>query len=226
MKNALLLLAVLWSSFSSFSQKNDTVLILKNSDDSLSYAIGIDLAESFKANELEKLDLQILTKAMLDYYGEKAIFNTEDARQYIQVEMERKMEAKSIQGKEKGQKFLEENKQKGGVKTTTSGLQYKVIKEGNGMKPSATDTVVVHYHGTLIDGTVFDSSVERGETIEFPLNQVIEGWTEGVQLMQIGAKYMFYIPENLAYGSRSMGNIPAYSPLIFEVELFDVKKAR
>ncbi|HEY8405229.1 MAG TPA: FKBP-type peptidyl-prolyl cis-trans isomerase, partial [Flavobacteriales bacterium] len=119
-------------------------------------------------------------------------------------------------------RFLEENKMKDGVQTTPSGLQYKVIHEGNGPKPAATDIVEVHYHGTLIDGTVFDSSVERGEPIRFPLNQVIPGWTEGLQLMSKGSKYILYVPENLAYGPRSMGSIKPYSTLIFEVELLDI----
>ena len=126
--------------------------------------------------------------------------------------------------KEDGEKFLAENALKEGIITTESGLQYEVIKMGKGKKPSATDRVKVHYHGTLIDGTVFDSSVERGEPITFGLNQVIKGWTEGVQLMPIGSKFKFYIPQNLGYGSRSTGSIPPYSTLIFEVELLGIEK--
>ena len=126
--------------------------------------------------------------------------------------------------KSKGEQFLAENKLKDGVKVTESGLQYEVLKQGNGRKPSATDKVKVHYHGTLIDGTVFDSSVERGEPITFALSGVIAGWTEGLQLMPVGSKYRFYIPQELGYGERPAGQIPPYSTLIFEVELLGIEK--
>ena len=126
---------------------------------------------------------------------------------------------------EKGEAFLKENSTKEGVKTTASGLQYKVLRDGKGKSPKATDTVEVHYKGTLLDGTEFDSSYKRGQTIEFPLNRVIPGWTEGVQLMKEGAKYQFTIPSALAYGERGTpgGPIPPNSTLIFEVELVSVK---
>jgi FKBP-type peptidyl-prolyl cis-trans isomerase FklB len=123
-----------------------------------------------------------------------------------------------------GEKFLEENKLKEGIIVTESGLQYEVLKMGKGKKPAATDKVKVHYHGTLIDGKVFDSSVERGEPIVFGLNQVIKGWTEGVQLMPLGSKFRFYIPQDLGYGAQAAGDIPPYSTLIFEVELIDIIK--
>ena len=123
-----------------------------------------------------------------------------------------------------GEKFLEENKLKEGIIVTESGLQYEVLKMGKGKKPAATDKVKVHYHGTLIDGKVFDSSVERGEPIVFGLNQVIKGWTEGVQLMPLGSKFRFYIPQELGYGAQAAGDIPPYSILIFEVELIDIIK--
>jgi FKBP-type peptidyl-prolyl cis-trans isomerase FklB len=126
--------------------------------------------------------------------------------------------------KEDGEKFLAENALKEGVKVTESGLQYEVLKMGRGKKPAATDRVKVHYHGTLIDGTVFDSSVERGEPTSFGLNQVIAGWTEGLQLMPVGSKFRFYIPQELGYGSRNAGSIPPYSTLIFEVELLGIEK--
>lgn len=125
---------------------------------------------------------------------------------------------------EEGKKFLEENAKKEGVSVTPSGLQYKVITEGSGAKPKATDSVVVHYRGTTIDGKEFDSSYKRGEPISFPLGGVIAGWTEGLQLMPIGSKYELYIPYNLAYGERGAGGVIApYATLIFEVELLDVK---
>ncbi len=125
--------------------------------------------------------------------------------------------------KAEGERFLEENKTKPGIITTESGLQYEVLKMGKGKRPAATDKVRVHYHGTLIDGTVFDSSVERGEPISFGLNQVIAGWTEGVQLMPVGSKFRFFIPQELGYGSHEAGSIPPYSTLIFEVELLGIE---
>jgi peptidylprolyl isomerase len=130
----------------------------------------------------------------------------------------------SVVNQEQGSVFLAENAKKDGVKTTASGLQYQVLQQGSGDRhPTATSTVRVHYHGTLINGTVFDSSVERGETISFPLNRVIAGWTEGVQLMKVGDKFRFFIPSGLGYGNRSTGKIPAGSVLIFDVELFEIQ---
>ena len=145
----------------------------------------------------------------------------EEAGEYIQNTMST---IKYGDSKAKGEQFLAKNALKDGVKSTDSGLQYEVIKMGKGIKPVATDRVKVHYHGTLIDGTVFDSSVDRGEPIVFGLNQVIKGWTEGLQLMPVGSKFKFYIPQDLAYGSQQAGAIPPYSTLIFEVELLDIEK--
>ena len=150
------------------------------------------------------------------------------AMEYIDNTMraiyERKLLEQFGKNKEDGEKFLAENKQKENVITTESGLQYEVIKMGRGEKPAATDHVKVHYHGTLIDGTVFNSSVERGEPITLGLNQVIAGWTEGIQLMPIGSKFKFYIPYELGYGDQQAGAISPYSTLIFEVELLDIEK--
>ena len=130
----------------------------------------------------------------------------------------------SAKAKEEGEKFLAENAKREGVKTTASGLQYEVLEATIAQKPKATDTVKVHYEGTLIDGTIFDSSYQRGEPIEFPLNGVIKGWTEGLQLMPVGSKYKLYIPYELAYGERGAGaSIPPYAALIFTVELLEIK---
>ena len=132
-------------------------------------------------------------------------------------------EEKYTETKKAGEIFLEANKEKQGVKDLPSGLQYEVITLGNGIKPSATQNVTCHYHGTLIDGTVFDSSVKRGQPASFPLNHVIKGWTEGLQLMPVGSKFRFFIPPHLAYGERQAGaHIKPYSTLVFEVELLEV----
>ncbi|HOG04841.1 MAG TPA: FKBP-type peptidyl-prolyl cis-trans isomerase [Paludibacter sp.] len=162
--------------------------------------------------------------------GENFGMDADEARIYFNETMEqvqiRKLEVQYKENKEEGEKFLAENAKKEGVLTTESGLQYEIIKAGNtkGNYPSETDKVRVHYHGTLIDGTVFDSSVERGEPTEFGLNQVIKGWTEGLQLMPVGAKYRFYIPQELAYGPRMQGSIKPFSVLIFDVELLAIVK--
>ena len=168
-------------------------------------------------------------QAASKYFGQIANAKRQIEMEKRQAEMAKQQAemAKQYESNiEIGAKFLEENKSKPGVKVTESGLQYKVIKEGKGAKPTATDNVKVHYHGTLIDGTVFDSSVDRGEPISFPLNGVIAGWTEGVQLMSVGSKYKFFIPYTLAYGERGAGEaIKPYSTLIFEVELLGIEKA-
>ena len=145
------------------------------------------------------------------------------ANQVVQSFMQKQQESAGATAKEEGIAFLAENKGKEGVKVTSSGLQYTVIKEGSGPRPAATDNVTVHYEGTLISGEVFDSSYKRGEPTSFPLNGVIKGWTEELQLMQPGAKYRFYIPQELAYGSRGAGGqIKPYSTLIFDVELISI----
>ena len=161
---------------------------------------------------------QGFVNGMYDYDTQ---FDSRTAGEYIENTMTQIKYGEAIAA---GKKFLEENKHKEGVVTTESGLQYEVIKMGKGAKPTATDKVKVHYHGTLTDGTVFDSSVDRGEPITFALNQVIPGWTEGVQLMPVGSKFRFYVPQELGYGARQAGSIPPYSTLIFEVELLGIEK--
>ena len=167
-------------------------------------------------------DFELIKQGFINgLYGFTEQFDGQSAGEYIQNALNT---IKYGDTKAKGEQFLAENALKEGVKVTESGLQYEVLKMGKGPKPTATSTVKVHYHGTLIDGTVFDSSVERGEPISFPLDGVIAGWTEGLQLMPVGSKFRFYIPQELGYGARNAGSIPPYSTLIFEVELLGIDK--
>ncbi len=160
-------------------------------------------------------------------YGDTTIIVPQAAFNYVNATLqplaEAQYKAKAAKSKAEGEEFLAANAKRKGVKTTASGLQYEVLVAGNGPKPKAESTVKVHYEGTFIDGTVFDSSYKRGEPIEFPLNGVIKGWTEGLQLMPVGSTYMLYIPYNLAYGEMERPGIPAFSTLIFKVELLEIK---
>ena len=194
------------------------------------YSLGYMMAEGNK-EAVGDLNLDTFEKGFRDgYEGKKAALTEEQMQEVLmtyQKEQEAKfvkdMESKAGANKTKGAAFLVENGKKAGVKTTASGLQYKVVTAGTGKSPKATDVVEVNYEGKLIDGTVFDSSYERGEPIEFPLNQVIAGWTEGLQLMKEGGKYEFYIPSDLAYGEAGNQGIDPNSTLIFTVELLKVK---
>lgn len=199
--------------------------VLKNENDSLSYFIGASIGESLKQSSLTNLNIELLSTGLKDQLNGVCRNNQEEIQMYIQnVLMLKEAENSKVAMKE-GEDFLSANEKRPGVVKTASGLQYEVIKMGTGDKPKAEDNVTVHYHGTLIDGTVFDSSVDRGEPASFGLNQVIPGWTEGVQLMNPGSKYKFYIPYNLAYGEQGAGGIiKPYSTLIFEVELITINK--
>ena len=194
--------------------------------DKVSYAVGLSIAESLKSQQLGTLDLDLLKDGIRDVFEEKELkINPQEANGLIQEFLEEANSAAFGENKENGIAFLEENKTRAEVSSTDSGLQYEVTEEGNGTKPSDSDTVTVHYHGTLIDGTVFDSSVERGTPASFGVNQVIPGWTEALQLMSVGAKYRLYIPQELAYGANPHpgGPIQPYSALIFDVELIEIK---
>jgi len=197
-----------------------------------SYTLGMNIGSSLKYDSIYP-DWDQFLQGMKDVlYGNETrltmeeaskIFNEALKANYEKVEAEKAK--KGEERKQAGIDFLEKNKQKPGIITTESGLQYEVITQGNGPKPTAQDTVKVNYKGTLIDGTEFDSSYSRGEPSEFALNMVIKGWTEGIQLMNVGSKYKFFIPENIAYGAQDRGqNLPSYSTLIFEVELLDIVK--
>ena len=192
--------------------------------DKISYALGLSMGFNFKTSGIDVLNTADFVKGIEDVLKDRDLeMSNEEAKQIINDYFMELQAEKSELNKKAGEEFLRINKEKTGVKTTSSGLQYEVIVDGEGKKPKATDTVTVHYEGRLIDGRVFDSSIQRGQPASFGLNQVIPGWTEGVQLMSKGAKYRFFIPSELAYGSRQAGElIEPDSTLIFDVELLDI----
>jgi len=206
------------------------VNVLTNDVDSMSYALGLnvgsDFAKNLKGIPGGKSNIDLLIKGFnTAMKGDSALMKSEVANEYFKNYIT-KAQAKDVEIKKaSGEKFLNENKVKDSVQTTASGLQYKVLVAKDGPKPHSTDTVKVNYQGFLVDGTKFDSSIDRGEPISFPLNQVIPGWTEGVQLMSVGSKYKFFVPYTLGYGEKGSGNgaIPGFATLIFEVELLDIK---
>lgn len=204
---------------------------LKDQKDKASYSIGYDIGETFKKQKVE-LNPDTLFSGLKDALaGKEALLTKEDREKTLQAFQKEMMEKQITASKEaatknaaEGEKFLTENKKKEGVKTTASGLQYKVLKEGSGPSPKETDTVVVHYKGTLLDGTEFDSSYKRNEPASFQVNRVVKGWIEALQLMKPGAKYQLFIPAALAYGERGAGQlIGPNATLIFEVELVSIK---
>ena len=236
----LAVVAVTVSLFSCGNQAQD-VKILETELDSVSYAVGLSMSGQLKSNfsEVNKailaqgirngldstnllIDAKDMQEVLSGYFKKKQQAQMEEQ----QAAASKAAEAKFGENKKAGEDFLEANKSKKGVKTTESGIQYIVLKEGSGEKPAGPMTKVkVHYHGTNIEGNVFDSSVDKGTPATFVLNQVIKGWTEGVQLMNEGAKYKFFIPQELAYGAQQKGeNIKPFSTLIFEIELLEVLK--
>jgi FKBP-type peptidyl-prolyl cis-trans isomerase len=227
MKKSVILLAVCAVMGTACAQNVE----LKTFNDSASYAIGRDIFRNWEQQQLG-IDARIAGQALIDAANAQSRLNDQQAfplLQRFQKEFERRqMEQEASKNPvareniEKGEQFMKEISNNKSVYTTKSGLKYRKVKEGNGKHPVATDKVKVHYTGTLIDGKKFDSSIDRGEPLTFPLNQVIPGWTEGLQLMDEGSKYILYIPYNLGYGTRDMGDIPAGSTLIFEVELLEI----
>lgn len=194
--------------------------------DKLSYAWGLAMGQQLSGMGVKDLNVEDYAAAVKAVFeGTESAIPFEEAQTLINEYLQNLEEEMTKAAREAGEKFLEENKKNEGVKVTASGLQYVVEKEGEGAQPTATDEVTVHYTGKLLNGQVFDSSVQRGEPATFPLNRVIPGWTEGVQLMKEGAKYTFFIPSDLAYGPQGIPNaIPPHSTLIFEVELIKVIK--
>lgn len=191
----------------------------------LAYSVGIVVGSSLKQDGLGDLDVKTMAEGLeAALKGGEAKLSREEATQIFGAHMEEINKARVMNLKQEGEDFLAENAKKDGVTTTASGLQYEVLTSGNGKSPSATDQVVAHYHGMLINGKVFDSSVERGQPITLPVNGVIQGWQEALQLMKEGDKWRLYIPYDLAYGPQGAGNdIPPFAALIFDVELIQVK---
>jgi len=208
--------------------------ILKTQRDKVSYSMGLDIGRMLKMQGVD-VDLELVTRGLKDAYTGNQPLLTDEEMQEVLTNFKKEFIAKQQElakqqgekNKKEGEMFLETNKKKEGVQTLPSGLQYKVLKAGAGKKPTATDTVTVHYRGTLIDGKEFDSSYRRGKPATFPVNGVIPGWTEALQLMEEGAKWELFIPSNLAYGERSAGgDIGPNATLIFEVELISIEQKK
>lgn len=201
-----------------------TTLNAQEEMDSLSYSLGILMAQNLQSQGFEELNAESMSSAISDVLnGETPKLSAQDANMILQQHMMKKQEAQHSEAIAEGEAFLKVNGEREDVVTLESGLQYEVLKAGDGPKPTDTSKVKVHYHGTLINGTVFDSSVDRGEPATFGVGQVIAGWTEGLQLMPQGSKWKLFIPAELAYGARGAGGkIGPYATLIFEVELLEI----
>ena len=197
---------------------------LKTEMEKVSYSLGVNVAKSVKSQGLESIDADAVARAFKDVFEDNKLEVSEEESNAILQEYFTKLASKANDANlAEGKKFLEENAKRDGVVTTASGLQYEVLKKGEGDSPKETDKVTVHYHGTLIDGTVFDSSVDRGQPATFPVNGVIPGWVEALQLMSPGAKFKLFIPSSLAYGERGAGgSIGPNATLVFEVELISI----
>jgi len=221
--------------FSSCGKKAITGVRLKDYNDTISYAFGINIYGSLKQDSI-KLNPAAVARAMFEAADNKQFMDENTARTYLYTFLSKKEEEKTARQNElnkelfsanvaRGDSFLQENRKQPGIIVTESGLQYKIIKLGTGPKPDENDNVVVNYIGTFIDGTKFDSSYDRGTPAEFQVGNVIKGWVEGLKLMPEGSKFMFYVPQDLAYGANGAGNvIQPYTTLVFEVELLKVKK--
>ena len=228
MKSSIIFIAAFFAASTAFSQDKTT---LKDDRDKVSYSIGLDIGNTFKKQNMD-INPEALLSGLKDATsGAKPQMTDEEMQKtmtaYSATMREKQMAVSKEAGAKnaaEGEKFLAENKGKEGVKTTASGLQYKVIKEGTGPSPKETDTVETHYRGTLLNGTEFDSSYARNEPATFPVNRVIKGWTEALQMMKVGSKYQLFIPANLAYGERGAGQeIGPNSTLMFDVELLGIK---
>ena len=210
-----------------FSCKNSTEkqLSLTSDIDSMSYSIGLQVGKNLKSQGPDTINVKAFVKAIEDFYADVPKISIEDANKIVENFFKKDLQKQYGEKKGLNEKFLADNKSKAGVVSLPSGLQYKIIKEGNGIKPTLNDVVKTHYTGTLVDGTKFDSSVDRNEPATFPVQGVIPGWTEALQLMPVGSKWELYIPYNLAYGERGYPpSIEPFSTLIFELELLSIEK--
>jgi len=219
MKNSLIIIVVIaigMVSTSTWAQKSEKM-------DSLSYSLGVLIAQNFKQQGLEEVESSKVADGISDVLAGNAKMSVDEANAIFGDHMQKLQMEKHSGNVEAGKKFLEENAKRDGVVTLPSGLQYEVLTEASGPKPKSTDKVTTHYHGTLIDGTVFDSSVDRGQPASFPVNGVIPAWVEALQLMSPGSKWKLYCPSDLAYGERGAGQqIGPFATLIFEVELISI----
>jgi len=223
--SAVLLSTILFFSCNS-QDKNSSPVELKTELDTMSYYLGVNLGNNLKTQGPDTLSVEMLSKGIFDAYANLKGLDNEKINAYLQ-EYFKKAQMKQYDGKiAEGKKFLDENKKRPGVVTLPSGLQYEIVTPGTGVSPIISDVVKCHYKGTLIDGTVFDSSYERKEPTSFPVNQVIPGWTEALQLMKVGAKWKLYVPYDIAYGERGAGPIEPYSTLVFEIELLEIEAVK
>lgn len=218
MKKIIITFALFFTIANLFAQTTTTVKM-----DSVSYSLGVLFAQNFKQGEKLDLDANAMAKGFQDALNNAEVIKMEQANMIFSKFMAEQSKKKYAAAVAEGETFLAENAKRPSVKTTASGLQYEVMVEGTGATPTLSDKVTTHYHGTLLNGKVFDSSVQRGQPIDFPVGGVIAGWTEALQLMKVGSKWKLFIPSNLAYGERGAGaDIAPYSTLIFEVELLKV----
>lgn len=216
---------LIMASCSTTNQTTPSSSSLNTENDSLSYAIGVSVGGMMKSQGLDSLNTDLIALGIRELYQDTARMTPEAADSYTRNQLQKRQDALDMAAKAEGLEWLAENATQEGVITLPSGLQYKVIQEGTGASPDGNDRVTVDYRGTLIDGTQFDSSYDRGNPATFQLTQVIRGWTEGIPTMKEGGKTMLYIPSDLGYGNRAApgGQIPAHSTLIFEVELHNVE---
>ncbi len=205
-------------------QKGKSDVNLKSKADSVAYAIGTSIGGSMKKDGLDSLNLDILKAGLMTALrGDSALIDQMKSQMVIQSYLQDKQKSKGDANIAAGKKFMDENRSKPGVKELPDGIQYMVMTDGTGAMPALTDTVRMHYHGTLIDGTVFDSSIEKGQPIEYPVNGFIKGWQEVLQMMKVGSKWKVFIPASLAYGERGSGKVPPNATLTFEMELLGIK---
>ncbi|WP_317129534.1 FKBP-type peptidyl-prolyl cis-trans isomerase [Luteibaculum oceani] len=226
LKNSLVAVAAVATMVGCNQNNQNERMEIKGDADKFSYSLGMDIGNNVKNSEFDSLSVDLMVQGIKDVMNEGELeFTVEESQEIVRSYLTKLQSKKADAAKSKGEEFLAKNAEREDVVVLESGLQYEVLKMGNGPKPGPTDKVKTHYHGTLIDGTVFDSSVERNEPASFPVNRVIPGWTEALQLMPVGSKWKLYIPSDLAYGPRgTQGIIGPNEALIFEVELLEIVK--